>query len=229
MKRAGFSLVELVISIVVIAISVMAIPLMLQESSKNDSFTLTQEVILGAKTKMGNILTYQWDENSTDRETEGMIRVLDVQNGDSELDRNGSIALDRENKRIGHIVRNKRRKMMDEDNSFPSSVVDGLDDIDDFDGENTQIIVDSGESADGLDYIFKDVNISTSISYVLDQTDYSMQNIDFNLSTTAISVQSTNIKMIEVNVTSDSLGTPFVLRAFVSNIGETQLDERYKE
>ncbi|HIP47310.1 MAG TPA: type II secretion system protein, partial [Campylobacterales bacterium] len=61
MKRSGFSLVELVLSIVIIAIALMTIPLMLNQSAKSNQFALMQESILAARTKMGNILSFKWD------------------------------------------------------------------------------------------------------------------------------------------------------------------------
>lgn len=230
--RSGFSLIELVLAIVIISISVMTIPLMLSQSSNNDSFSIMQESILAARTKMGNILSYEWDRNSVDTNSSiTYIRVLDVNNGDDELDRNMT-TLD-ENRRIGHVAQDIRRRMHegnDTNRTFPTE--DSLDvnisALNHFDG---QIL---GNSLDGnastFDYVIRDFNMTTRVSYISDSADYSAQVIDdfdFNISTSSDITNvanSTNIKMIEIFVQSKS-GQPFRFRAFSSNIGQTELLE----
>jgi prepilin-type N-terminal cleavage/methylation domain-containing protein len=231
MKRAGFSLIELVLAIVIIAISVMTIPLMLSQSSNNDSFSIMQESILAARTKMGNILSYEWDKNSVDRNGSiTYIRVLDVNNGDSELDRNET-TLDK-NRRLGHIEQDFRRRFHEgneTNKTFPST--DSLDinktSINSF---NTEVL---GNTMDGnpseFDYVIRDFNMSTNIYYISDEADYddASLNFDFNITSNADITNvnnSTNVKMIEIFVQSKST-QPFRFRAFSSNIGQTELLE----
>lgn len=226
-KRAAFSLIELVLAIVIIAISVMTIPLMLSQSGNNDSFSLIQESILAARTKMGNVLTYEWDRNSTiGTGTDTYIRVLDVVNGDNDLNRTVGTVL----RRVGHVVADKRRRFHDLNGTLarPSGIVNSanIQSIDDFDQQNVNM-VDTNKT-DGFDYVM-DFNMTTRVSYISDNANYALQNLrfDFNTTTSASITDvnnSTNIKMIEVLVQSND-GLPFTFRAFSSNIGQTELLE----
>ncbi|MCH9814505.1 MAG: hypothetical protein K0U47_11260 [Epsilonproteobacteria bacterium] len=225
-------MIELIFAIVIMAISVMTIPLMLSQSGNNSAFSMMQESILAARTKMGNMLSYQWDRNATIAGASvTYIRVLDVANGDSELDRNDSTQ--DSNRRIGHITEDMRRRFQDgnsTDRTLPSTVIDlaNANSISDFHGEVLvgSLVGDRGN----FDYVFTDFNMSTTVSYVSDSTNYDNQNIvfDFNVSSRADitdPTQSTNIKMIELSVASRDT-TPFMLRTFSCNIGQTDLFER---
>ncbi len=230
-KRAAFSLIELVLAIVIIAISLMTIPLMLSQSTNNDSVSIMQESILATRTKMGNILSYQWDACSTIEEgvagAETRLKVLDVINGDLELNR--TIV---ENRRIGHLPIDTRRRFHAVTLNNPVGPIRPLalgsevnkTNISGFDGNITQMLAVNNST--GFDYI-RDFNITTNVSYVSDDTNYSRQrvNFDFNVSSSASITNvnlSTNIKMIEMNVQSAGV-TPFTLRAFSSNIGQSTL------
>ncbi len=235
-KRAAFSLIELVLAIVVIAISVMTIPLMLQQSAKNDRFTALQESIFAARTKLGNILTFKWDQNSIE---EGeIIRVLDVNAGDSELDR--LLTTQDGNRRIGHLLVDKRRRFKDKNTTlaerYPTSAVDNdpdgnPDDIDDFQDEQAVIgFVGTGSSTTGgFDYLDKELNITTKLYYLPDTADYNATDINFTFDVankrSLTNPNATNIKMIELTVTSTLNDRhPFVFRSFSANIGQSMLD-----
>jgi hypothetical protein len=227
-KRGGFSLVELVFSIIVIAIALMTVPLMLGQSSQSNQYALMQESILAARTKMGNILSFRWDENAADANG-SVVRVLDVANGASALDRNTTF------RRKGHIEEDYRRRMTDSEvnASLGQETVDVFDDIDDFDGESAIVAASGAAGVQGtFDYLDKDLNLTTIVRFISDDTNYSKQSItfDFNVSTATSNInQSTNIKMIELNATSTNRADlPFVFRTFSSNIGQSKLYERLK-
>ncbi len=231
MKRAAFSLIELVLAIVIIAISLMTIPLMLSQSGNNNSFAISQETIFAARTKIGNILTHQWDANSTENNGSiTYIRVLDVLDGNASLDRLALTGTLDDNRRIGHVQNNFRRRFHD-DNITVAGVVlpsGGVDlnntSIDQFHGDFV-----SYDSFTGFDYV-RDFNLSTSIFYIDDDANYTNQNINFNFDETTRQninniVNSTNIKMIEVVAQSED-GISFTFRTFSSNIGQTDLLSR---
>ncbi len=230
MKRAGFSLVELVLAIVIIAISLMTIPLMLTQSGNNNSFAMAQETIFAARTKMGNILTHQWDRNSTENNgSVTYIRVLDVQAGDAELSRDGATQDD--NRRIGHVASNFRRRFHDgnmtaAEMTFPAG---GVTDVNNTSIDNFHNDFSTLSSFGDFDYV-RDFNLTTTVSYISDDANYTRQIIgfDFNISSGAdinIIANSTNIKMIEVTARSED-GNVFVFRSFSSNIGQTDLLSR---
>ncbi len=230
MKRAGFSLIELVLAIVIIAISLMTIPLMLAQSGNNNSFAMAQETIFAARTKMGNILTHQWDASSTENNGSiTYIRVLDVAAGDLELERNASTQDD--NRRKGHVASDFRRRFHDGNTTAAgmTSPSGGF-----FDANNTTIDQFHNDfstlsSFGDFDYV-RDFNLTTTVSYISDDANYAQQIIgfDFNISSRAdinITTNSTNIKMIEVTARSED-GNVFVFRSFSSNIGQTDLLSR---
>ena len=229
MKRRGFSLIELVFAIVVIAISLMTVPLMLNQGAKSNQFALMQESILAAHTKMGNILSFKWDENSGDN-NDTIVRVLDVTAGDSQLDRKTAV------RRVGHIHDDLRRRMQDSETNATSlgalgiEVADLYDDIDDFNGKSVIVAPVGAATQKGkFDYLDADLNLTTSVTYISDDVNYSQQDIafDFNASD-VITAGSSNIKMVELNATSVNSDIPFVFRMFSSNIGQSKLYERVK-
>jgi prepilin-type N-terminal cleavage/methylation domain-containing protein len=225
--RSGFSLIELIFSIVIIAISVMSIPMMLQQSSKSDNFSLLQETILSSHTKMQNIVSYRWDDASSETDN-SVVRVLDVKNGDSELNRTVVASSIR---RKGHIVADKRRKMFDVA-TYPTSIVDGTNDIDDFNNIEYTISNGGGNGIAGdLDYIDTNLKMTPHIYYIDDKTDYSLSNITFTFdSDTNKSLSlpnSTNIKMVELVTTSQiDSSIPITFRTFSCNIGQSKLLRR---
>jgi prepilin-type N-terminal cleavage/methylation domain-containing protein len=226
-QRSGFSLVELVLSIVVIAIALMTVPLMIGQGAKSNQYALVQESILAARTKMGNILSYKWDDCASSASA-SIVRVIDVTAGDSQLDRNTTL------RRVGHIDEDLRRRMSDTEVNATLGQEGGIfDDIDDFDGESTTVSTVGASTPEGeFDYLDKDLNLTTSIAYISDDANYSQQTLtfDFNVSTTGTfsAANSTNIKMVELNATSANRDFPFVFRIFSCNIGQSKLLERVK-
>jgi len=80
MKQA-FTLIDLIISIVVIGLAFSAIPLMLQQESNMEIENIKQEAVMIALIKAGNILSYAWDEKiAGQRELGVKDKVLDVKN-----------------------------------------------------------------------------------------------------------------------------------------------------
>ena len=233
MERKGISLIELVLAIVVIAISVMSVPMMLAQGAKNDSFSMMQEAILAARTKMGNVLSYQWDDNSKEgNNTNGRLRALDVYSGDTALDRNNTYHNER---RIGHIYGDLRRKMMPTP-IYPSSSVDAnITDINDFDAVSATLAWSGASTAvDRYDYLDEDLNLTTHVYYISDTpvsgTDYNSTTLSFvfdpsTKKSITNNADSTSIKMVELEVTSTNYQT-FMFRTFSCNLGEVDLLEK---
>ena len=219
MVSKGFTFIELVIAIVVISIALMSVPLLLSQASKSDEFSINQEAILAGVTKIGNILTYPWDDKLVGSLT--VKHILDVTNGDNELDRSATDP----NRRIGNFKANFRRKF--DSNETNASVILGrtgdanstaYDDMDDFDGTTESIV--SGGTGDYL----KDLNLTTTVKYISDSANYSSSPIlSMDVNTTAVT-PSSNIKIIEVKVI-DSTSNEHIttLRAFSANIGSYEL------
>lgn len=220
--RSAMSMIELVISIVVMGIVVMSLPLILTLVQNNNAFAMQQEAILAAKSKIGDVLTYEWDDKSYDSNASRSF-VLDTTNGDSELNRfSGQL-------RRGHVNADNRRKLFDTSiplNNRSASAIGSdsgdLDDIDDFNAKQTSIFATLAtlEGTNTLDYVF-DLNMTTSVSYALDDANYTTTTLSgFALNPTN-SNTITNIKTVTVTVAGADQN--ITLRAFTCNIGESSL------
>jgi len=219
--RKGFTFIELVVAIVVIGIAMMSIPLMLSQATRSNEFSINQEVILASSTKIGNILSFPWDDKLV-----GIVSakpILDVTKGDSELNRFPNQSSTR---RIGNFKANYRRKF-DSNITYASSVLgqtndnnaSAFNDMDDFNGTTTQI-----SSGGNGDYI-KGFTLTTTVNYISDKAIYSSSpTLNFDLNTTSITDNNTtNIKMVEVKATDANGNTITTLRAFSTNIGSYEL------
>ena len=215
--RHAMSMIELVIAIVVMGIVVASLPTILLQTQNNNAYAMQQEAILATKAKIGEILTYDWDEKSYDTNASRAF-VLDTT---SNADLNRFI----DNRRIGHIQLDGRRRLSNTNTTPTASGLLGsesgdLDDIDDFNGDITTLTLDA-ESAGSLDYVF-DLNLSTAVTYASDTANFSPTTLNnFAFDPTDVGT-ITNIKTITVTATStDGSLKTIILRAFTSNIGES--------
>jgi prepilin-type N-terminal cleavage/methylation domain-containing protein len=238
LKREGFSLIELVLAIIVIAISLMSIPMLIGETSKSNQYSLIQESVMAARTKLGNILTFPWDQNSTIENNSSAITAVVVveTNGDVDLNRTAGTIY-----RRGHVqLVDRRHYDVDSNATFkilaqpighePGEV--NMTDIDDFDGSSVSVALTGGAGTEGdFDYLnSSDLNITTRVYFLNDTNTYQgAKNINFSFNVTNQVANTTNIKMIEISVDSAYSDDPFILRAFSSNIGaNSQLHKESK-
>ena len=214
--RKAASMLELVIAIVVMGISISALPLILTQSQNSNALALQQEAIMATKAKISYILAYEWDANSYDANA-SVSRVLDTTSSPSAHNAFDTTST----RRIGHVEADKRRRLKDTNNTTRTVTLisnDGLIDIDDFDYVPDENISISNQD----DYIFS-ILLNPSVSYISDGNstlNYNTSNIEFNFSTTPITSNPTNIKMITVHTTGGN-GINITLRAYASNIGES--------
>lgn len=222
--RKAFSMLELVVSIVVMGIAVSALPMILTQSQNNNALALQQEVILASKTKLGYILAYEWDANSYDTNA-SVSRVLDTNASSSA----NSAFYTSTIRRIGHVNEDKRRRLKD---AMVAPTVDGsanwgnsgLTDIDDFDGRDESTTVVSTD----MDYIFN-LTIHPTVKYISDTPisgSYNDASVNFTFNAASNPSNPTNIKMITIQTTDTSNNINIVLRAFASNIGESGIAKR---
>ncbi|MDR1285460.1 MAG: prepilin-type N-terminal cleavage/methylation domain-containing protein [Campylobacteraceae bacterium] len=233
MMRKAFSLIELVISIVVVGIVSVSFPLILSQTSTNIAFAIQQEAILETKTYMGTILSYQWDSNSMFTDAEGTrIIVLNVPSGNENLKGDvvgGTLAL-----RPGHILGDSRRKMgvnnVTNATVAPCASPSLCDEpsIDNFNNANAVQNLIVADGTKNIDSIMR-LTLTPNIEYVSDTPDggnYNDDSISFKFNRAAV-VGTTNIKKITITTTSaDDDEMEIVLRAYSSNIGEFQMDHR---
>ena len=174
-----------------------------------------------ARTQVGDIITYRWDENST---LNSKIGVLDTNSSDL-----GSSAYRRNpdqnsTRRIGHVKGNKRRKFFSA-KTYASSTLGqegtNYDDIDDFiTTQDINLSYGVHDANATIGYKLHDSNMSISVKYISDINTSSV--FDFNQLSNPIG--TTNIKMITVTLKNSQLRDGnLTLRAFSCNIGANQL------
>ena len=221
MVRHAFTMIELIFALVIMGIVFISLPLILLQNAESVEDNLIQESIFLSSSKMSQILTYQWDGNSTESNlTLSTSDVLTVSAaGDSELARSVS------DFRRGHFQQDKHRRMTpinDERNATAIGIEGAVfDDIDDFDGIVNFNIITTPDVGGYKKNYRGDVNVT----YVNDNTDYTANPVNFAF-TTANAGGTTNLKMIETSIVQDRTGTgvwdtSVLLRAYVANIGET--------
>lgn len=168
-----------------------------------------------ARTQVGDIVTYRWDENSS---YNSKIGVLDTNS--AYFTRVGSST-----RRIGHVKGNKRRKFFNSERNASLPNTFGTadngesipDDIDDFNNKDKNL---TGTTNASFDYKFSDANTTMKITVQYIDDNNTSPVFDFN--TSALST-TTNIKMITVTLNNSQLDGNLTLRAFSCNIGANQL------
>lgn len=235
--RSAFSMIELVISIVVMGIVVASLPIILLQTQNNLAYALQQEAVMASKAKIGYIMAYDWDVSSYE-DTSGYTRVL---NTDGTAADNGFnvVPLSVPPRRVGHVQTDRRQRLRN-DLATPtlagnfgtqtaphSNMATGFPDIDDFHGhvETTTIV------ADDYDVVLR-TTLTPTIRYVSDSpnagSNYNQTTLPFTFATAA-AAGITNIKMIEIRTTDTATGgntIDLTLRAYASNIGESRILER---
>ena len=227
-QKAGFrpaiAMVELVFAITIMGIALLSVPNLLSISMKSGFVALQQEAISEASAHISAIMTYAWDENDTNDSF--LPPILEVSNGDSELADTG------DGLRAGTPVESYRKFITPGGFTLKASAVLGKepgetepDDIDDFNGESTGLVV--VENAEN-DYVDKNVTMTTTVSYSDDSANYNSNSITFNPFSNKSA--TTNIKEILITLTSASgvseLEKNITLKAFSCNIGSYELEKK---
>lgn len=227
MTRSAFTMIELVFAIVIISISILALPTVLLNDATSQEQTLKEEGIMLTATKISQILTYPWDESSSPLGAlMSTSQVLNTANGDTELGRNGITDF-----RFGHFADELRRRMTPFSAQRAAGPIGGAvgTNIGAFNGDVETV----GGSADGnmtLGYK-KEYQTTTTVGYINDETGYAATDIVFNFSDIP-GANITNIKMIQVT-THEKSPDPAVgwvpiiqMTSYSANIGEEEYAKR---
>ena len=102
-RRAAFTLIELIFAIVIIAMTVFSLPMLTQITSNNIEDSLVQEAIFAAAAELNEATSYRWDEHSMNDKLTPDInadysRVIEISGADCSV-------VGPPNKRPGHIHR----------------------------------------------------------------------------------------------------------------------------
>jgi len=191
--KKAFTIIELIFASVVISIVVLAIPTLIQVSSKNVENNLAQEAIFAASAELMGASSAYWDENSTHDANESTLsRVIDIDN-----DCNATTHL-----RPGHINQPFHRRCLD-DNAIGAQNSSG------------GVTYDLNDLAHGSQTVF--TGAADASGY---KKDYNSA-LDVNVST--INPNDHNVKIITVTITDpDDSSTITKLKLQAANIGEVE-------
>jgi type II secretory pathway pseudopilin PulG len=223
--RPAIAMIELIFALVIIGLSLLSAPLIMQTAVKSTHTALQQEAIAAAASEISVILTHYWDEAASSA-TLGYGIV--ATNGDAELsairrDLNTTYSSRRFNR-----LPNQATSPLDFGQELTES---SADDLDDFNGLNptpltlyhTAEISDLSQNEG--EYIDTTFTIQRTISYGDDTAAYSASFVQFHNPFTTLNTSS-NIKLITVQLTntntlSTALNKQISLSAFSCNIGNT--------
>jgi len=233
-KRPAVAMIELIFSLVIMAIVMMSAPMLISTSQSSTVIALQQEGINEAVSRINMIMGYAWDERNTDNAYAPILHTTAV---NLDLAMVANLA-----RRRGTPVESQRTFIFADSNSsnlFTSTTL-GLDsgetdatadDIDDFIGITELIEIDSAP----IDYVQTEkVSIATAIIYTTDSVvgGYNQSTINYNPFTASAVNTTSHIKSIVVTLTStdtnnsDIFDKIITFRAFSSNIGTYILEER---
>lgn len=217
--RHAFTLIELLFSITIMGLVLLSLPPLFSSTSKNIQEILKTEALTMAFTRNTNINSYFWDDRSYDYKYDSFI--LDTQ-GDSELQRYPNLSSQRRrtaNKRKFYAIVTYSTIPA---NLGPDSGENNLDDYDDMDDFDNFVQIVNKQKGD---YVI-DFKLNSHIYYIDDSADYSQQTITLTITPTPIN-KSTNVKMVETNVTTHDDKPILILRHFACNLGQARpLEEK---
>jgi len=201
--RKAFTLIELIFSMVIIAIAFSVLPKILQLSMKSATTSLKEEAMFNAVAYVGLIKSTAWDENNTQVDD-----ILLVSHGNSAYECNSTSGYRQGGMKGSRNCFNKKIA------STLGSDGNDLDDMDDFVTLNAKNYNSS-----------RDYNLSVSENYVDDIAPDATQY------TTTNNSASTNTKFITVSVKANKKGNvlddTFVKIPFIAqNIGQVQINRR---
>ncbi len=234
--KKGFSLIELVLAIVVVAIALAALPKIVSQTQKSNELAIKQELTYSAKTLMGRIISMPWDSTAfktmCEQDRGGTCNKDDIKsylrsNGNSRIPIYNSIELNGKSgskSRPGSLIAgagsniytygnrisnsNKEVIYTPGDNSYGFN--DNKNDIDDF---RLVSFKSKNEQASNEDFI-SDMTFVTDVAYV---TKFSHDD----QYSTPINGKPTNVKRVKVTV-KDTDGYSSTLYFYAPNIGMNQ-------
>lgn len=246
-RRSAFTLIEVILALVIIGITVLTVPMIIQVNTASTQGSLNQEGIFAASAKLLQTLSFPWDENATNTELAaegadvlaGVVKVTPNVNTSSSFDVNST-------NRPGLISRQTRRDgfgiavdVSNIGNDNPNGLVVG---IDDFNGQASNVANDKGLAGavvvDAAAGYKANYTMTTAVNYIDDQINSAGGTINYNtpnplvantfvLSNTPVA-GPTNLRMVSISIfgrDDDNDGNPdliSVLNAYAANIGETK-------
>jgi len=212
--RNAFTMIELIFAIVVIGVTVLTVPLMIETNNKATEGNLAQEAIFLVSSVLSTTTTFVWDDNSivdTGSVDDFVLsKVLDVNPIGSEYGRTAADS----NTRRGGLREDKHRQFFDYNISNPvQSAPAQAGDI------NLNVPLDN--SVADISGFKQAYSIAAKRVYVSDATAE-----PFVFTTASQGATLSNLKMIEVAILGEDGAIISTLRAYTANIGEVDYAKR---
>ncbi len=243
-NRKAVAMIELIFAIVIMGIVMLSAPLMLSTATKSSIVTFQQESIAIVAAHANAIMSYPWDEQNTESQSE--YGILGTGTTTESLKRESNITAGMMRRQKGVPL-----ALVDINASLLSSFGTGKDldpgtantetvrdDIDDFEGNTSRLITADG--ATGItnegDYMDKSITISTTVQYYTDIS----SSPDFSTcqdtgavcaysNPTLVTANTTNVKFITTELNSSNVADKkIVMKMFMCNIGTAVPDKDIK-
>jgi len=210
-KYKGFTLFEVLISIIIIGIVMTSFPIIFQTMTSANKQVLKEEIFLQEFTILSLMNSRYFDENNT--LGDNFYKDLNATEGDSELLNNFASTFAGKTSRIGKTDFNN--------NILRSGSIDTTSTIGLDAGENVNDVstYDDIDDFNGYSESFLNNIIHVNVKYINDSATYSDQNISFSLNYSSTAT-NTNIKLI--TVWSKVGDTNLTLRYPTCNIGASK-------
>ncbi|WP_373033623.1 type II secretion system protein [Sulfurovum sp.] len=210
LKRAAFTMIELIFAIVIIGVTVLTVPLMIETNNKALEGNIAQEAIFLVSSVLSTTTALVWDEKSItstgSADNYVLSKILDVGSVGSTYGRIDAAST----LRIGGLREDKHRQFFDY-NGAPTAPLQV--------GEETLVVpLDNSVAAiagykQAYTIVAKRVYVSDTIAD------------PFVFSTSADAGQ-TNLKMTEISINGEDGAVIANLRAYTANIGEVDYAKR---
>jgi len=235
-SRAAIAMIELIFAIVIIGLTLMSAPMLINQASTSGYVAIQQESIAAAASQIGLVMTRHWDERDSNVTQGSPILTTTYSTAG-----NAPLVITAVTPRPGMVLGSSSRPIVYADGTLGAastslqSDANDTDDLDDFNGLSYGLEVFNNETIDTAigDYIDKNLTIAVVIDYGNDEpstvngaaTANGYADTTITLSNPFLGTPSgtTNIKLINVTLTTNA-GTPELeksisLSAFSCNIG----------
>lgn len=221
MRRTAFTMIELIFAIIVISIVVISMPMMMKTNEDAVAGNIVQEALFASSAKMMQVLSYPWDENSTDN-TGVYGKVIDISGGTAAYKRSDANS----SYRVGHILQDNHRRFHDYTSPYANTIGALATNVATPTALNntgqTNVPFDNPlSSATGYK---KNYTMDVNVSYIADGNPTAGNVNSFNFDTTTVG-GPTNMKLITVTI-KDANGDLTRLRSYSANIGEFDFAKR---
>jgi hypothetical protein len=216
-------MIELIFAIIVISIVVISMPMMMKVNEDAVEGNIVQEALFASSAKMMQVLSYPWDENSTDN-TGVYGKVIDIPGGTAAYkrsDANGTLDVN-SSYRVGHILQDNHRRFHDYTSPYANTIG----------ALATNVATPTALNNTGQTNIPFDNPLPSATGYKNDYTmDVDVSYISDTVASPFIFASSgnntpTNMKLITVTI-KDKNGNPLtLLRSYSANIGEFDFAKR---